>query len=139
VANNGSVVMVAAESATLDFCDNGLVKAKLSGETLKAVVTQAGHMQVDGGAVLLGTSSRSSAINTCGITQASTLVKHNGVICLEGGNHAQVSASGTLVAKGNEAGSTGGYIVVTGTSCFIQWCNIRCIRCCWWGSSFRGW
>ena len=114
VANNGSVVMAAAESATLDFYGNGLVKANLSGDALEAVVTQAGHVQADGGAVQLATSSRSSAINVSGITQANSLVKRNGVIRLEGGNHAQVSVSGTLAATGNQAGSTGGHIAVTG-------------------------
>ncbi|MFW5432406.1 MAG: filamentous hemagglutinin N-terminal domain-containing protein, partial [Methylophilaceae bacterium] len=114
IANNGSVVMASADSAVLDFYGNGLIKAKLSGDALEAVVAQAGNVQADGGTVQIATNSRSSAINVSGITQANSLVEHNGVIRLEGGDHARVSVSGTLSAKGNQANTTGGNIEVTG-------------------------
>ncbi len=114
VASNGSVVMASAETAVLDFYGNGLVKAKLSGEALKAVIAQSGTVKADGGAVQLATSSRSSAVNMTGLIQANTLVARNGVIRLEGGNHAKVDVSGTLHAKGEQTGTKGGTIAVTG-------------------------
>ena len=113
-ANNGSVVMGSAQSAMLDFYGNGLVKAKLSGDALNALVEQTGTIQADGGAVQLATNSRSSAVNVSGIVQANSLVERNGVIRLEGGDNAKVSVSGILSATGNQAGSTGGNIEVTG-------------------------
>ncbi len=113
-ANNGSVVMGSAQSAVLDFYGNGLVKANLSGDALNALVDQSGVINADGGAVQLATNSRSSAVNVSGLIQANSLVERNGVIRLEGGNHAQVAVSGTLSAKGNQAGTKGGNIEVTG-------------------------
>lgn len=113
-ANQGSVVLASAEHAVLDFYGNGLVKAKLSGGALQAVIEQSGSIQADGGAVQLATNSRSSAVNVSGIVQANTLVERNGVIRLEGGNNAQVGVSGTLSAKGEVNGTQGGEITVTG-------------------------
>jgi filamentous hemagglutinin family protein len=113
-ANNGSVVMGSAQSAMLDFYGNGLVKAKLSGDALSALVEQTGTIQVDGGAVQLATNSRSSAVNVSGLVQANSLVERNGVIRLEGGDNAKVSVNGTLSAAGNQTGVKGGTIEVTG-------------------------
>ncbi len=114
VANNGSVVMASADSAVLDFYGNGLVKANLSGDALEAVVAQSGIIQADGGSVQLATNSRSSAVNVSGLVQANSLVERNGVIRLEGGDHAKVAVSGTLSARGSAAGTTGGKVEVTG-------------------------
>jgi trimeric autotransporter adhesin len=113
-ANNGSVIMGSAQSAMLDFYGNGLVKARLSGDALNALVEQAGSIQADGGAVQLATNSRSSAVNVSGVVQANSLVERNGVIRLEGGDNAKVSVSGNLSAAGNKTGTTGGRIEVTG-------------------------
>jgi trimeric autotransporter adhesin len=113
-ADNGSVIMGSAQSAMLDFYGNGLVKAKLSGDALNALVEQTGTIQADGGAVQLATNSRSSAVNVSGLVRANSLVERNGVIRLEGGTNAKVSVSGNLSATGNKTGTTGGHIEVTG-------------------------
>lgn len=113
-AHQGSVVMASAEKAELDFYGNGLVKAKLSGDALNAVIHQSGNIHADGGAVQLASNSRSSAVNVSGIVQANSLVERNGVIRLEGGDNAQVAVSGTLSTKGTQAGPKGGTVQVTG-------------------------
>jgi trimeric autotransporter adhesin len=113
-ADNGSVVLGSAQSAMLDFYGNGLVKAKLSGDALNALVEQTGTVQADGGAVQLATNSRSSAVNISGLVQANSLVERNGVIRLEGGDNAKVSVSGNLSASGSPLGTKGGNIEVTG-------------------------
>lgn len=113
-ADNGSVVLGSAQSAMLDFYGNGLVKAKLSGDALNALVEQTGAIQADGGAVQLATNSRSSAVNVSGLVQANSLVERNGVIRLEGGDNAKVSVSGKLNAVGNQIDTKGGDIEVTG-------------------------
>jgi len=114
IANNGSVVMGSAESAVLDFYGNGLVKARLSGDALSALVEQAGTIQAAGGFVQLATNSRSSAVNVTGVVQADSLIERNGVIRLEGGSHARVSVDGTLSAAGKNADTKGGSITVSG-------------------------
>ncbi|MDP8567949.1 two-partner secretion domain-containing protein [Methylophilus aquaticus] len=112
VANNGSVVLAAAKEAILDFYGNGLVKARLTGEAVDALVKNSGLIQANGGFVQLATSARSAAINVSGIIEANQLVERDGVIRLEGGDNAKVQVSGQLIAKGE--GTTGGTIEVTG-------------------------
>lgn len=113
-ANNGSIVLGSAQSAILDFYGDGLVRAKLDGNALNAVIKQTGNISADGGAVQLATNARTAAMNVDGLIQANSLVNRNGVIRLEGGNNAKVSVSGTLSTKGETAGSQGGQIEVTG-------------------------
>lgn len=114
IANQGSVVLGSAQSAVLDMFGDGLVKVNLSGDALNAVIAQTGNIQADGGQVQIATSARSAAINVSGVVQANSLVDRNGTIRLEGGNGAKVAVNGTLQAVGNENGTTGGDIVVTG-------------------------
>lgn len=114
LANKGSVVLGAAQSAELDFYGNGLVKTQLSGDALNAVVAHSGRIEADGGTVQLATSARSAAINVTGLVQANSLVERNGVIRLEGGAHAKVSVSGQLRAAGVASERKGGVIEVTG-------------------------
>ncbi len=113
-ANKGSVVLGSAQSTMLDFYGDGLVRVKLEGDALKAVINNTGSINADGGAVQLATNARTAAINVDGIIQANSLVERNGVIHLEGGKNAKVSVKGTLSAAGNEAGTTGGRVEVTG-------------------------
>ncbi|WP_029147617.1 filamentous hemagglutinin N-terminal domain-containing protein [Methylophilus sp. 5] len=112
VASNGSVALGSAQTATLDFFGNGLVKVKLSGDALEATIKNSGSIYADGGLVQLATNARSSAINVSGIVEANQLVERNGMISLEGGDNAKVEVSGQLIAQGQ--GTTGGSIEVTG-------------------------
>lgn len=111
VADRGSVVMASAKVAELDFFGNGLVKTKLSGNALEAVVKNSGRIQANGGIVQMATNGRSAAINVSGIVEANSLVERNGVIRLEGGDDSKVEVSGQLIAKGE--GTKGGKILVT--------------------------
>ena len=113
-ANNGSVILGSAQSAMLDFYGDGLVRVKLDGDALNAVIKQTGNITADGGEIQLATNARTAAINVDGVIQANSLVERNGVIRLEGGNNAKVSIHGKLSAAGNEAGITGGIIEATG-------------------------
>lgn len=112
VASNGSVVLGSAQTATLDFFGNGLVKAKLSGDALEATIKNSGDIYADGGFVQMATNARAAAINISGIVEANQLVERDGMIRLEGGDNAKVQVSGTLIARGES--TTGGTIEVTG-------------------------
>lgn len=112
VASNGSVVLGSAQTATLDFFGNGLVKAKLSGDALEATIKNSGNIYADGGFVQMATNARAAAINISGIVEANQLVERDGMIRLEGGDNAKVQVSGQLIAKGEN--TTGGTIEVTG-------------------------
>lgn len=113
IANKGSVSLASGNEAYLDFFGNGLVKTRIKGDAATASVINAGSIHADGGYVSLSTSARASAINVSGIIEADSLVERNGVIRLEGGDNAQVSVSGQLLARGNN-GLSGGDIQVTG-------------------------
>jgi trimeric autotransporter adhesin len=113
-ANNGSVVLGSAQSAMLDFYGDGLVRVKLDGDALNAVIKQSGNINADGGAVQLATNARTAAINVDGVVQANSLVERNGLIRLEGGKGSTVQVSGSLIAKGNSTGLKGGEVTVTG-------------------------
>ncbi|WP_018987226.1 YDG domain-containing protein [Methylophilus methylotrophus] len=112
VASNGSVVLGSAQTATLDFFGNGLVKAKLSGDALEATIKNSGNIYADGGVVQMATNARAAAINISGIVEANQLVERDGMIRLEGGDNAKVQVTGQLIAKGEN--TTGGTIEVTG-------------------------
>lgn len=112
VASNGSVVLGSAQTATLDFFGNGLVKAKLSGDALQATIKNSGNIYADGGFVQMATNARAAAINISGIVEANQLVERDGMIRLEGGDNAKVQVAGQLIAKGQN--TTGGTIEVTG-------------------------
>lgn len=112
VSSNGSVVLGSAQTATLDFFGNGLVKAKLSGDALEATIKNSGDIYADGGFVQMATNARAAAINISGIVEANQLVERDGMIRLEGGDNAKVQVSGTLIARGES--TTGGTIEVTG-------------------------
>ncbi|AKR44453.1 filamentous hemagglutinin N-terminal domain-containing protein [Methylophilus sp. TWE2] len=112
VASNGSVVLGSAQTATLDFFGNGLVKAKLSGDALEATIKNSGNIYADGGFVQMATNARAAAINISGIVEANQLVERDGMIRLEGGDNAKVQVNGQLIAKGEN--TTGGTIEVTG-------------------------
>jgi filamentous hemagglutinin family protein len=112
VASNGSVVLGSAQTATLDFFGNGLVKAKLSGDALEATIKNSGNIYADGGFVQMATNARAAAINISGIVEANQLVERDGMIRLEGGDNAKVQVTGQLIAKGEN--TTGGTIEVTG-------------------------
>lgn len=112
VASNGSVVLGSAQTATLDFFGNGLVKAKLSGDALEATIKNSGNIYADGGFVQMATNARAAAINISGIVEANQLVERDGMIRLEGGDNAKVQVTGQLIAKGEN--TTGGTIEVIG-------------------------
>jgi trimeric autotransporter adhesin len=110
IAHQGSVALAASNEAYLDFFGNGLVRTKLAGDAVKAIVNQSGTIQADGGRVQLATSARASAINMQGVIQANSLVEREGRIVLEGGDHAQVAVSGQL----RSSADNGGTVAVTG-------------------------
>lgn len=113
-ANNGSVVLGAAQSALLDIYGDGLVRVKLSGDALNAAIKNTGNITADGGAVQLATSARTAALNVNGVVQANSLVERNGVVRLEGGKNSTVQVSGNISAKGNITGLKGGEVNITG-------------------------
>src|SRR5579862_389900 len=117
-ARMGSVALAAGNQVTLDMVGDGLIKVAVDTAALNAAVMNKGSIQADGGNVLLTARSANAlldtVINTDGVIRANTISNRNGTITLDGGTAGVVSVSGTVEAKGSDAGTTGGNINVLG-------------------------
>ena len=128
-AHLGSVILAAGEAHTIDFNGDGLLsftiteptKAKprrRDGSELKALVSNSGRIQADGGSVVLAASQASrildNAINTTGIVRANSVGVRNGKIVLFGGKQGRVNVAGKVRARGTKKTERGGNIQITG-------------------------
>jgi filamentous hemagglutinin family protein len=129
VAHLGSVALAAGNAATLDFNGDGLISFQVTadidgdvkdtdGNSLNDRVKNSGLIKADGGQIQLTAQSAAnvirSIVNNEGIIEANTVSEQGGRIFLDGGDNGIVSNSGTLAAKGDDAGEVGGRIIVTG-------------------------
>lgn len=134
-AKMGSVVLASGSAATLDFVGDGLISFAvteatrgevydLEGHGVKDRILNTGQIRANGGQVQLTVMSANdvvrSVINNEGIIEANTVVEKDGRIFLGGGDNGIVSNSGTIAARGDDAGETGGKIVVTGETVELQ-------------------
>ena len=114
----GTVALAAGDQVTLDMVGDGLIKVSVDAAALNASAMNSGTIQADGGNVLLTARSANAlldtVINTDGVIRANTISNRNGTITLDGGSAGVVSVGGTLEAKGNDAGTTGGTVKVLG-------------------------
>jgi filamentous hemagglutinin family protein len=118
IARSGSVALVAGNRVSLDLIGDGLISVSVDEAALNASVVHTGHIEADGGRVLLSARSANAlldtVINSSGVIRANSLVERNGEIVLDGGSSGTVAVSGTLQAAGVDAGTTGGTIKVLG-------------------------
>lgn len=124
-AASGSALLAAGQTVTLDFGGDGLTRVALSAGTdgTGRSISQSGTMQADGGRVALQAAGGSATIEHSGQLQANSLAVRNGEVLLEatassprgpqgGGGATILVEGGTVTARGNEAGRTGGNISV---------------------------
>ncbi len=148
-ANLGTVVLGAGNIFTLDFYGDklitlgvndqiaGNVKDVATGQTLKSLITNDGKLKANGGRVELTAAAArqvvDSVINTSGVIEANSVGLKNGQIVLSAATASTkgaglptqtVKISGTLSAAGNEAGTKGGTILVTGEDIQVTGANI---------------
>ncbi len=117
-AESGSVALAAGEKVTLDFKGDGLINLSIDAAAVDAQVVNRGLIKTDGGLAILSARAAGdltgSVVNNAGILEANTLVARDGRILLDGGDFGVVENSGSLLATGATAGTTGGEIVMTG-------------------------
>jgi filamentous hemagglutinin family protein len=120
VARAGSVALAAGDRVSLDMIGDGLISLSVDQSAYHASVVNTGSITADGGTVLLTARSANAlldtVINNSGTIRANSLVERNGQIVLDGGNAGVVSVTGTLEAKGIEAGTQGGTIHALGAN-----------------------
>jgi trimeric autotransporter adhesin len=118
VAREGTVALAAGDKSVIEFSGTRMVSVLVDRAVMDALVENKQIVRADGGLVIFSARSAnavlSSVINNSGSVQANSVVNRNGRILLEGGEQGVVSVSGSLQAKGEEAGTQGGSVVVTG-------------------------
>lgn len=125
-ARLGKVAIGAGDTFTIDLQGDGLINLALSPqhrEQLQAtdghpLISQSGHIEADGGQVVLITAPLAAAvldevINMGGSIRADSVAQQGGRILLLGSG-GKVNVGGTLSARGAEAGTQGGAIDVLG-------------------------
>jgi filamentous hemagglutinin family protein len=138
-ATLGTVALAAGNAYTLDFYGDKLitlavndqiasaVKDVQSGETLKSLVSNTGKLSANGGRVeLTAAAARAvvdSVINNTGVIEANSVGSRNGMIVLSaatgkskgaGAPTQTVALSGKISAAGQDKGTKGGTVVVSG-------------------------
>ena len=128
-ASLGSVDLAAGKAATLDFTGDGLIQFEVTeavtgtvtdkdGNVLEDRVSNSGLIQADGGQVRMTAKDAGDVIrhvvNMEGTIQANTVVEKDGRVFLMGGDSGIVNVSGTISAKGDDAGEKGGTVHVLG-------------------------
>jgi len=132
-AKLGKVQMGSGDTFTLDLYGDGLLNLQASNQLTKQLVANKGAIKADGGEILLTAAAAettiNSLINMSGLLQADSVGTKNGHVVLyaEGSNAVQgnvavnkgtasgkstVVVSGTINAKGNNSGETGGTVEV---------------------------
>jgi filamentous hemagglutinin family protein len=117
-AKLGHVVLAGAEAATLDMYGDGLLSIDVTKQVTKAgsataLVTNSGTVLADGGTVQITAAAADGVVQTLvnagGRIQANSVGAQTGTIIIEGtGGSLQVT--GSVVAQGRAAGTTGGQI-----------------------------
>ncbi|HYF17334.1 MAG TPA: filamentous hemagglutinin N-terminal domain-containing protein, partial [Ramlibacter sp.] len=126
VANNGtietptggSVGLLAGSRVSVDPNGDGLVKFSVDAGAVNAMASNTGVLKADGGQVSMLASAvgdtLQTVINQSGVIRANTVVNNNGTVTLSGGPRGVVTVSGTVQARGDDAGEKGGTVKVLG-------------------------
>lgn len=118
-APQGAVALTVGGGVSLALDQDSLLRVKVDGDVVNALVENKGLVLADGGAVYLTSRGKemlmSSVINQEGIVRARSVYNKNGRIILDGGDDGRVRIAGTLDASGNLSNS-GGQVLVGGRS-----------------------
>ncbi|WP_408601953.1 YDG domain-containing protein [Pseudomonas sp. PLMAX] len=119
-AKMGSAALAAGGAVTLDFSGDGLINIQVDETTMKALVSNKGLIQADGGSVLMTARASNALLDTVvnneGVIQAQTINNKSGRIFLDGGmDSGTVAVAGTLDASAPATGN-GGFIETSGAN-----------------------
>lgn len=125
-ARLGKVALASGDTFTLDMHGDGLIQIAVSGDVaptdengvqMAALVSNSGEIYADGGVVTLTARGARGAVDNAismnGVVEANSIGTQNGKIVLSGGE-GDVTVDGTLSARGDDAGETGGAVDVFG-------------------------
>jgi filamentous hemagglutinin family protein len=133
-ANLGSVVLGGANAFTVDLNGDNLIRYQVTsevkntptnskGEVDKALVSNSGKIEADGGTVLMTSRAASrvqdNVINNSGVVEANSVSSHDGEVDFDAGSDGTVEDSGIVRASGLQAGETGGTVKITGENVVV--------------------
>src|SRR6516225_10315097 len=124
-AKLGKVALASGEAATIDLSGDGFISVAVPSNQVqnlrdghgKALVTNKGKINANGGTVYLSAATAANAlqqaVNVPGSIRANSVGVHGGKIVLNGGAGGIVNVGGTLAANGGKGGN-GGVMTVAG-------------------------
>ncbi|HPX61139.1 MAG TPA: filamentous hemagglutinin N-terminal domain-containing protein [Deltaproteobacteria bacterium] len=120
-ANNGSVVMAAADKVNLDFTGDGLISYSVEQGAVDALAENKGLIKADGGMVVLtakaADSLTSAVVNNDGVIEARGITAQGGRILLDA-EDGMTTVTGTLDTSSDTA--NGGRIVASGERVWVK-------------------
>lgn len=135
VANLGTTLLGSGQKLTLDLMGDGLIQYALSekvldkvmgpdGQPVSSAISNSGTIQAAGGQVILQAKASgdvfSSVVNQSGVVRARTLMNHDGIVRLDGGDSGLVQIAGTVDASGLSTGQRGGQVSILGERVALQ-------------------
>src|SRR5215472_15266308 len=124
-AKLGKVALASGEAATIDLSGDGFISVAVPSNQVqnlrdghgKALVTNKGKINANGGTVYLSAATAANAlqqaVNVPGSVRANSVGVRGGKIVLNGGEGGIVNVGGTLAANGGRSGN-GGSIAIAG-------------------------
>lgn len=117
-APNGSVSLVAANAATVEYLADGLVQLRVDEGAVQAEIANSGVLRADGGTVTLTARSLDnlahSVVNNSGIIEARSVQDVNGVVRLAADEVTLQPSSVVSVAGGGQVDIQGGLVLADG-------------------------
>ena len=128
----GRVALGSGSAATLDLKGDGFLQVLLPADATtadgRALVSNGGVIQADGGTVALMASTVGdalrNAINMPGTIRARSVSGHDGAVMLEGGAAGSVNISGSIDASATAGAVDGGKVDVSGAALALQGASI---------------
>ena len=121
IANQGSVVLAAADKVNLDFAGDGLLSYSVEQGAVDALAENKGLIKADGGLVVLTAKAADSltqaVVNNEGMVEAASMVSTGGRIILDA-DGGMTTVSGTLDAS--STGGHGGSVIATGNRVWVK-------------------
>src|SRR6185437_11318949 len=115
-AKLGQVALASGDTFTLDFAGDGLTSISVSGALLQQLVENSGTINADGGTIEITAAAARGAVDSLivnsGPLQADTFQQQGGTVILSASG-GTVTNTGTIEARGNNAGDNGGTVSIT--------------------------
>jgi filamentous hemagglutinin family protein len=117
-APGGTAALAAGQSARLELGGGGLIGVQVDSAVAGARIDNRGVIAADGGRVIMTARQAgpmlATAINQSGVVRANSIATRNGEIWIDAGPQGGAAIGGSVEARGQTTGQTGGRVTATG-------------------------